>query len=126
MIDDILMDRIKAHRSVPDVYDPPTFEDMAKRIKDQHEMLEKLIAGVETVLEEWDRGAEAAFREAIEETRADVDEAKAMMPDDRIVRPKPVQEKPIGIWQTVEVNDRGLQLTARLSPETADMLGRLK
>lgn len=124
MIDDILMDRIKAHRSVPDVYDPPTFEDMARRIEDQHEMLEKLIAGVEIVLEEWDRGDEAAFREAIEETRADVHEAKAMMPDDRIVRPKP--DKPIGIWQTVEVNDQGLHLTARLSPETADKLGRLK
>jgi hypothetical protein len=32
VIDDILMDRIKAHRSAPDVYDPPSFEDMAKRI----------------------------------------------------------------------------------------------
>lgn len=79
MVDDILMDRIKAHRNAPDVYDPPTFEDMAKRIEDQHEMLENLIAGVETVVEEWDRGDEAAFREAIEETRADVDEAKAKM-----------------------------------------------
>jgi len=32
MTDDILIDRIRAHRSAPDVYDPPTFEDMADRI----------------------------------------------------------------------------------------------
>jgi septal ring factor EnvC (AmiA/AmiB activator) len=38
--------------------------------------LENLIAGAETVLEEWDRGDEAAFREAIEEMRADVAAAK--------------------------------------------------
>ena len=38
--------------------------------------LEKLIGGVETVLEAWDRGDEASFREAIEEMRADVEEAK--------------------------------------------------
>jgi hypothetical protein len=42
--------------------------------------LEKLIAGAETVLEEWDRGAEAAFREAVEEMRADVAEAKGDRP----------------------------------------------
>jgi hypothetical protein len=29
---DALMDRIKAHRSAPDTYDPPTFEQMADRI----------------------------------------------------------------------------------------------
>ena len=34
---DALMDRIKAHRSAPDVYDPPTFDQMADRI----EQLEK-------------------------------------------------------------------------------------
>ncbi len=27
-----LLDRIKAHRSAPDVYDPPTFDQMADRI----------------------------------------------------------------------------------------------
>lgn len=31
---DALMDRIKAHRSAPDVYDPPTFEQMADRIEE--------------------------------------------------------------------------------------------
>jgi phage shock protein A len=30
---DELMDRIKAHRSAPDVYDPPSFEAMAERIE---------------------------------------------------------------------------------------------
>ena len=29
---DALMDRIKAHRGAPDVYDPPTFDQMADRI----------------------------------------------------------------------------------------------
>jgi len=33
MTDDMLMHRIRAHRSAPDVYDPPTFEDMAQRIE---------------------------------------------------------------------------------------------
>ena len=33
-MDDILLDRIKAHRSAPDVYDPPTFDEMADRIID--------------------------------------------------------------------------------------------
>ena len=31
---DALMDRIKAHRSAPDVYDPPTFEQMADYIQE--------------------------------------------------------------------------------------------
>ena len=31
---DALMDRIKAHRSAPDVYDPPTFDQMADRIEE--------------------------------------------------------------------------------------------
>lgn len=31
---DLLKDRIRAHRSAPDVYDPPSFEDMARRIEE--------------------------------------------------------------------------------------------
>jgi len=31
-MNDLLKDRIRAHRSAPDVYDPPSFEDMARRI----------------------------------------------------------------------------------------------
>jgi uncharacterized small protein (DUF1192 family) len=38
--------------------------------------LENLLGGAETVLEAWDSGNEASFREAIEEMRADVAEAK--------------------------------------------------
>ena len=38
---DILLDRIKAHRSAPDVYDAPTFNDMADRIEELEDMLEK-------------------------------------------------------------------------------------
>lgn len=34
MNDDALYHRIRAHRSAPDVYDPPTFEQMANRIED--------------------------------------------------------------------------------------------
>ena len=41
-----------------------------------YEAMENLIAGAETVLEAWDRGNEAEFREAIEEMRADVEAAK--------------------------------------------------
>jgi hypothetical protein len=52
----------------------------ADRIEELEAKLEKLIAGAETVLEEWDRGAEAAFREAVEEMRADVAEAKGDKP----------------------------------------------
>ena len=29
-----IKDRIKAHRSAPDVYDPPTFDQMANRIEE--------------------------------------------------------------------------------------------
>ena len=38
---DALLDRIKAHRSAPDVYDPPTFDQMAERI---FELEDKLLA----------------------------------------------------------------------------------
>lgn len=55
-------------------------EPMPKWLEDEIDgKLVKLVAGVETVLEEWDRGDERAFREAIEEMRADVEEAKAGM-----------------------------------------------
>ena len=40
---DRLIDRIKAHRSAPDVYDPPTFEDMANRIEEQEAALAKAV-----------------------------------------------------------------------------------
>ena len=38
---DILLDRIKAHRSAPDVYDAPTFNDMADRIEELEGRLAK-------------------------------------------------------------------------------------
>jgi hypothetical protein len=43
---DPLLDRIKAHRSAPDVYDPPTFDQMAERI---FELEDKLAVGKNTV-----------------------------------------------------------------------------
>lgn len=39
---DALMDRIKAHRSAPTVYDPPTFEQMADRIEQLKERNKEL------------------------------------------------------------------------------------
>ncbi len=40
---DALMDRIKAHRSAPDVYDPPTFDQMADRIDQTEAKLTKAV-----------------------------------------------------------------------------------
>ncbi len=39
---DALMDRIKAHRGAPDVYDPPTFDQMADRILELEDRIEFL------------------------------------------------------------------------------------
>jgi hypothetical protein len=36
----MISDRIKAHRSAPDVYDPPTLEQMAERIEELEAKLE--------------------------------------------------------------------------------------
>jgi hypothetical protein len=38
-MNDALLDRIKAHRSAPDVYDPPTFDQMADRILELEDKL---------------------------------------------------------------------------------------
>lgn len=50
--------------------------EAADRIKALEAKLENLLGGAETVLEAWDSGDEASFREAIEEMRADVAEAR--------------------------------------------------
>ena len=41
---DALMDRIKAHRCAPDVYDPPTFDQMADRIEALMIILDRFVA----------------------------------------------------------------------------------
>lgn len=41
MNDDMLMHRIRAHRHAPDVYDPPTYEEMAERILLLEEMVKQ-------------------------------------------------------------------------------------
>ena len=48
------------------------------RVETQHlrDKLANLLGGAETVLEAWDRGDEADFRQAIEEMRADVEAMK--------------------------------------------------
>lgn len=51
-------------------------QQMRDRIEELEAKLENIIGGAETVLEAWDSGDEAPFREAIEEMRADVEEAK--------------------------------------------------
>ena len=39
----MISDRIKAHRSAPDVYDPPTFDQMADRIEELEAKLAKAV-----------------------------------------------------------------------------------
>lgn len=46
---DALMDRIKAHRSAPDVYDPPTFDQMADRIEQTEAKLTKAVEFLKTM-----------------------------------------------------------------------------
>ena len=46
---DILLDRIKAHRSAPDVYDAPTFDDMADRIEELEANLKKAAEALEQI-----------------------------------------------------------------------------
>ena len=58
----------------------PLPDDWLNERTQMQERLDNLIAGAETVLDEWDRGDEAAFREAIEEMRADVAAAKGEKP----------------------------------------------
>ena len=42
-----LLDRIKAHRSAPDVYDPPTFDQMADRILELEDRIATLHGSAE-------------------------------------------------------------------------------
>jgi hypothetical protein len=53
------MDRIKAHRSAPDVYDPPTFDQMADRIKQleegNKELTLQLLATSGQAADAWDK-----------------------------------------------------------------------
>jgi len=42
MDEDMLMHRIKAHIASPDVYDPPTFKEMADRIKELEVRIDEL------------------------------------------------------------------------------------
>lgn len=52
---DILLDRIKAHRSAPDVYDAPTFDDMADRIEELEGRLAKAEVIVRIIAsDKWD------------------------------------------------------------------------
>ena len=46
---DALMDRIKAHRSAPTVYDPPTFDQMADRIEQTEANLANAVVMLKTM-----------------------------------------------------------------------------
>ena len=82
-MDDLVRDRIRAHRSAPDVYDPPTFEEMAQRIEALDDLLRCVKAvirlwdrGDEPVLEAWDYEDEFFFRHAIDNLRASLEAMK--------------------------------------------------
>ncbi len=45
---DPLLDRIKAHRSAPDVYDPPTFDQMADRIRHLEDALKESVTSLKS------------------------------------------------------------------------------
>lgn len=49
MTDVTIKDRIVAHRSAPDVYDPPTFEQMADRIEELEAKLAKLVEALKDI-----------------------------------------------------------------------------
>ena len=55
---DILLDRIKAHRSAPDVYDAPTFNAMADRIEELEAELAKKDGCLEETYRRWKNGAD--------------------------------------------------------------------
>jgi hypothetical protein len=81
---DILLDRIRAHRSAPDVYDPPTFEEMADRIlklekaakkhQKRAEVLEELVMDVVADCREGLKGYEIEARVAKVMRRLEEDE----------------------------------------------------
>jgi|11BtaG_2_1085332.scaffolds.fasta_scaffold80261_1 DNA repair ATPase RecN len=47
MDEDMLMHRIKAHLASPDVYDPPTFDEMADRIKELEAQVESTTRAID-------------------------------------------------------------------------------
>lgn len=78
----LLKDRIVAHRSAPDVYDPPTFEQMADHIEELEAKLAKAMKTLSCYAGHWvddktfirtDDGGELAG-ETIAELTGDKDE----------------------------------------------------
>lgn len=43
MPEDLLLHRIIAHRSAPDVYDPPTLDDLMRRVQDDADYIDALL-----------------------------------------------------------------------------------
>jgi len=64
---DALMDRIKAHRSAPDVYDPPTFDQMADRIAQTEAKLAKAEAYLQKISRHANRSCSAIAARALAE-----------------------------------------------------------
>ena len=61
-----LMDRIKAHRSAPDVYDPPTLDQMANRIEELEASLAEQVEWVRRLADDL-IVAEAKLAKAVRE-----------------------------------------------------------
>jgi hypothetical protein len=67
-MNDPLLDRIKAHRSAPDVYDPPTFDQMADRILELEAKRADAEAAVNAAADiDWDDADDAMNKDIIEE-----------------------------------------------------------
>lgn len=69
MFDDALHHRIRAHRSAPDVYDPPTFEQMADRIEELVAKLAKATEALKYYAQDDDDGGWLATETLAELTR---------------------------------------------------------
>ena len=71
MAGDMLMHRIRAHRSAPDIYDPPTFEAMAERIEELEAKLEKAMELANLVVEFSDRALWKVVKEVVLELKGE-------------------------------------------------------
>lgn len=71
-----IKDRIIAHRSAPDVYDPPSFEQMADRIEELEANLAKAVAFIKGVKKgpEWGSSMPNWVNEKMAEANTTIEE----------------------------------------------------
>lgn len=75
----MISDRIKAHRSAPDVYDPPTFDQMADRIEELEAKLAKAVEALGDLADCVDDGcfcSEMRLATTMDQARATLAELK--------------------------------------------------